>query len=257
MLRSKKRRRKKYKSKIKNKTRNKRGGDKSLQRITSSMFFLRKYIAELKYNSHRHSITKSSQTKNALIKFMENGRANSKKIAKILKKSFGIHTPCLMAALANQERCIFKNLISSDDRGYVGEFKTIGLDKICSDDSLQKVISQWDKAWGTKNAGCGQTLMNSMLELSSKKNLRMVDYHEKAMKDPIYAKEYNKLMEAVAAVQKDEDEQKRLYGDDALLLEVKNVFNPKEYELTFGGRTKKNKRRKKKSKKHRITRKKK
>tara|TARA_B110000858_G_scaffold65731_1_gene76184 strand:- start:1213 stop:2049 length:837 start_codon:yes stop_codon:yes gene_type:complete len=264
-----KRTRKKRKRRRKRKSKKKRGGDQVYQRWVNYL------IKQSKRNIDNKGSGKKERKK--FIDFMKKSSSDIKKyigknasrFSDIIKKGTGSHTPCLTIALANQSKCIGKNKSSNRPNGIGKKYTSELLDSVCSQDNLQKVIQEWNEGenpWSNNEFGCGGQVLEDALRISSEKDDKAKKEAEKfyANMTPEEISKVDEVKEASEKVLDDEQNQRKLYGDDAYLLNVDNVFQPDEYTIRIGGNKKKGKtskktrrrRKRKKTKKRRSTRKK-
>ena len=123
--------------------------------------------------------------KEELVSFFKKFGKTGRRAKKLAIDSTGKHTLCLLSALANQERCLAKDVYHNDpnsasgSRGYTGKFETVGLEKSCSVESIQKIIQDWDKNWKTSiHSTCGNDIYFKLLEVSSKKDREIMAKYE-------------------------------------------------------------------------------
>jgi len=168
--------------------RKKKGGD-MLTRLNFINSLVRKVgnRANREHTSHgrgQHSSDIKS-LKKELVSFLKKFGKTGRRAKKLAMNSTGKHTLCLLAALANQERCLTKDIYhnnpdsASGSRGYTGKFETVGLEKSCSVESIQKILQDWDKNWKTSiHSTCGNDVYFKLLEVSSKKDREMAAKYE-------------------------------------------------------------------------------
>ena len=167
----------------KRKTRKRKGGD-LLNRLNFINGLIRKFgrRANREHTSHARGEHGGDVKllKNELIAFLKKFGRTGKRARKLARDSMGKHTLCLLAALANQERCVAKDIYHNDPdsasggRGYTGKFETVGLEKSCSVESIQKILQDWDENWKTPiHSTCGNDIYYKLIDVSSKKDREM------------------------------------------------------------------------------------
>lgn len=257
-----KRTRKKRKRRRKRKSKKKCGGDQVYQR----------WVNYLIKQSKRHLDNKGSgkagkKERKKFTDFMKKSSSDIKKyigknasrFSDIIKKGTGSHTPCLTIALANKAICIGKNQSSNRPNGMGKKYTSELLDSVCSQDNLQKVIQEWNEGERSNNDfGCGTQVLEDALRISSEKDDKAKKKAEKfyANMTPEEISKVDEVKEASENVLDDEQNQRKLYGDDAYLLNVDNVFQPDEYTIKIGGNKKKGKTSKKTRRRRKLKRKK-
>jgi len=185
---------------------------------------------------------------------------NASRFSDIIKKGMGSHTPCLTIALANKAICIGKNQNSNRPNGMGKKYTSKLLDSVCSQDNLQKVIQEWSEgehALSNNDFGCGSQVLEDALRISSEKDDKAKKEAEKfyANMTPEEISKVDEVKEASEKVLDDEQNQRKLYGDDAYLLNVDNVFQPDEHTIKIGGNKKKGKTSKRSRRRRKVKRK--
>ena len=164
--------------------------------IANSFSNLSRYL--IGRNAKKSKFKNAQKPINKIKKIMNNNkislRKNVKRKIKRLEniaKSTAQISPCLIGALAAQEKCILNNGNAGSNTNYL-------FDKVCSQDSVQKVIQNWNPdpttkeylyendpnyeikkkqrdegkrvGWYSGINGCGQTIANKLLEVSTEKD---------------------------------------------------------------------------------------
>ena len=168
----------------KKKTRKRKKGGDMLSRLNIINSLVRRFVK--KKNREHTTHVKGAQGKDVkllksqLISFLKQFGKTGRRAKKLARDSTGKHTLCLLSALANQERCVAKDIYHNDPdsasggRGYTGKFETVGLEKSCSVESIQKILQDWDENWKTPiHSTCGNDIYYKLLDVSSKKDREM------------------------------------------------------------------------------------
>ena len=143
-----------------------------------------KHIETINASMKKHKVSKRKNLSRKL-----------KKMKNMLKATSKV-SPCLLTALAEQEKCII-------NEGRIPHSKKI-FDTVCSQNGIQKVIQNWNPhpennyflsesdpdydekkkkkdeyfTWYSTISGCGQTVHNNLLEASTLKDERMRKKYE-------------------------------------------------------------------------------
>ena len=164
--------------------------------IANSVNNISRYLIgrNAKKSKFKNTHTPIKKIKNIMNKNKISLRKNVKRKIKRLEniaKSAAQISPCLIGALAAQEKCILNNGNTGSNTNYL-------FDKVCSQDSVQKVIQNWNPdpttkeylyendpnykikkkqrdegkrvGWYSSINGCGQTIENKLLEVSTEKD---------------------------------------------------------------------------------------
>ena len=189
-----------------------------------------------------------------------------KRLKNMLKSTKDV-SPCLLAALAEQEKCILNE--GHIDKGIVSVF-----DHICSGNSVQNVIQKWNPdpsthyylyeddpeyeekkrkreegegiGWYSTINGCGQSVENKLLETSTLKDKRNEE-KEKKRRSKLTVEE--RQLEDQRLL-----EFKKKYEEQQNLSKLKNKYEAVE-SIVIGGKYKKRQRKKSKKRKTRRKRK--
>jgi hypothetical protein len=171
--------------------------------------------------------------------------------------------PCLAVALMNQGRCLSKSK-------WIGHapstYKTIGFDKTCNIETLQRAIqgfgeyrmrdtnrNQFDRNPGAD--WCSNHIIDGMIKVRDKKQRRQEKKHQKLLRaDPRYRARYERMMNRLAEIKKQDNEAKAR-GDYTVAQKKGNFFE--DEQVTIGGKKKSKRKTRKRNKRKRKTHKRK
>ena len=193
----------------------------------------------------------------------ENVRRKIKRLKNILKSTRQV-SPCLLAALAEQERCILND-------GNLGNTTVNIFDAACTPNSVQNVIQNWNPdptthydlyerptkkkrkrdegegiGWYSTISGCGQTVHNKLLDTSSLKDRRSEEKERKRRTK--LSDEQRQIEDQQLAEFYRKYEQNKNQSDERYETEQEIVIGGKSKKKKKKTRRKKNKRKKKKKK---------
>ena len=157
--------------------------------LTTDSPIKQKHIATINESMKKNKLSKRKYVKRKLKKMKNMFKAASKV------------SPCLLTALAEQEKCIL-------NKGNIPHARKI-FDAVCSSNQIQKVIQNWNPepennyflsetdpdyeakkkkkdeyfTWSSDINGCGQTIHNNLLDASSLKDKRSMEQYLKSQKN--------------------------------------------------------------------------
>jgi len=224
-----------------------------------------------KKSKFKNSHTPIKKIKNIMnknkISLRKNVKQKIKRLENIAKSAAQI-SPCLIGALAAQEKCILNNGNTGSNTNYL-------FDKVCSQDSVQKVIQNWNPdpttkeylyendpnyeikkkqrdegkgvGWYSSINGCGKTIENKLLEVSTEKDNKS------------QLKEKKRRFLLTDEQRKTEDKQladfyRKYENNQDKANEQQNILIGGKYRKKKKKRTRKKKRKTRKHKKRRRTR---
>ena len=225
-----------------------------------------------KFGNKHHVKELEKVMKNNKPNLRENVRRKIKRLKNILKSTRQVN-PCLLAALAEQERCIL-------NEGNLGNTTVKIFDAACTPNSVQNVIQNWNPdptthydlyesdpdyeekkrkrdegegiGWYSTISGCGQTVHNKLLDTSSLKDRRSEEKErerraklsdeQRQIEDQQLAEFYRKYEQN----KNKSDEQNKNKSDERYETEQEIVIGGKSKKKKKKTRRKKNKRKKKK-----------
>ncbi len=256
------------KRKIKRKTqkkkrRSKKGGNPRQVALNVFNFLTKKLkrISKGKDNYDDHAAT--AQALEERIRTAKGLTANERKNIKNTLRNIGkravaaMRDPCLAIALMNQERCTSKQFL---DGGTAGTYETIGFDKTCNINTLQRAIEGFSEhrirsadTFADAYDWCANHVEDGMIKVRDKKERRQEEKHQELLKkSPSYRGRYEGMMTRLEEIKAQDN---KAWGSGDLSVAQKKGRWDEDEQVTIGGKkkpkrkTRKRKHRKRKTKK--------
>ena len=247
----------------KKKRRSKKGGNPRQVALDVFNFLTKKLkrISKGKDNYDDHAAT--AQALEERIRTAKGLTANERKNIKNTLRNIGkravaaMRDPCLAIALMNQERCTSKQFL---DGGTAGTYETIGFDKTCNINTLQRAIEGFSEhrirsadTFADAYDWCANHVEDGMIKVRDKKERRQEEKHQELLKkSPSYRARHERMMNRLGEI---EDQDSKAWGSGDLSVAQKKGNFFEDDTVTIGGKkkpkrkTRKRKHRKRKTKK--------